>query len=309
MNQHEFNHKSWLKEFRAASRAGHGFKELRAAIFKDTVSIVNSGGYCLQGQDVSINSDAVASNTEYFTRTEKLSANNKPHETKYSVIEADCLETAELLLKAGFNPCVLNMASRQNPGGGVLNGSGAQEENLFRRTNLFKSLYQFADKTSEYGVVRSAQSYPLDRNTGGIYSGSVTVFRASENNGYALLKKPYQASFVSVPAINRPELETRDGIYYLAKPLVEPAKEKIRTILRIAGIYNHDSLVLSAFGCGAFANPPNHIALLFREVFLEDEFINRFKIIVFAIIDDHNSHRAQNPDGNVLPFAEVFAHV
>ncbi|GHU66469.1 TIGR02452 family protein [Spirochaetia bacterium] len=309
MKYNEFNHKIWLKDFHAASRAGHGFKELRAAIFQDTVSIVNSGGYCLQGQDVFINSDAAAPNAEYFTKPEKLAANKNPHETKYSVIEADCLETAELLLKAGFNPCVLNMASGKNPGGGVLNGSGAQEENLFRRTNLFKSLYQFVDYAAEYGVVRSVQTYPLDRNSGGIYSGSITVFRASENNGYALLKKPYQVSFVSVPAINRPELETINGIYYLAKPLVESAKEKIRTILRIAGKYNHDSLILSAFGCGAFANPPNHVALLFKEVFLEDEFINRFKIIVFAIIDDHNSHHAQNPDGNVLPFAEVFAHV
>jgi uncharacterized protein (TIGR02452 family) len=64
--------------------------------------------------------------------------------------------------------------------------------------------------------------------------------------------------------------------------------------------------VLSAFGCGAFANPPNHIARLFKEVFLEDEFLGVFKYIVFAIYEDHNSSKAHNPYGNVLPFLEVF---
>ncbi len=88
--------------------------------------------------------------------------------------------------------------------------------------------------------------------------------------------------------------------------MIEPAKEKIRTILRIAGKYNHDSLVLSAFGCGAFANPPNHVAELFKEVFSEDEFFGFFRNIVFAIFEDHNSEKEHNPMGNVLPFLEVF---
>jgi uncharacterized protein (TIGR02452 family) len=64
--------------------------------------------------------------------------------------------------------------------------------------------------------------------------------------------------------------------------------------------------VLSAFGCGAFANPPNHVALLFKQVFNEEEFKNHFRLVVFSIIDDHNSRKEQNPEGNVLPFSKVF---
>jgi uncharacterized protein (TIGR02452 family) len=120
------------------------------------------------------------------------------------------------------------------------------------------------------------------------------------------LEKPFQLSFVSVPAISRPELEKVDNQYYIARRLVEPTKEKMRSILRIAGKHQHDALVLSAFGCGAFANPPHHIALLFREVFNEGEFKNRFKLVAFSIIDDHNSHREHNPEGNVRPFLKVF---
>jgi hypothetical protein len=48
------------------------------------------------------------------------------------------------------------------------------------------------------------------------------------------------------------------------------------------------------------------MAKLFREVFEEADFKNIFKKIVFAIIDDHNSRKEHNPDGNVLPFVKEF---
>jgi uncharacterized protein (TIGR02452 family) len=121
------------------------------------------------------------------------------------------------------------------------------------------------------------------------------------------LKEPYNISFVTVPAISKPELMEKNGKLYIADNLAEATKEKIRTILRIAGKYKHDCLVLGAFGCGAFANPPNHIAELFKEVFFEEEFTSRFKVVVFSIFEDHNSNKEHNPNGNVLPFLEVFS--
>ena len=301
-----FDNNSWLKKFRVASVQKAGHKELRAEIFRQTVDIVNSGGYVLNGKEIAVDKTEIATNTEFFD--ERFSLKKVEHEqnTRFAVIEADCLEVAELLLKAGFHPCVLNMASERNPGGGVLTGSGAQEENLFRRSNLFASLYQFANYATQYDVVKSAKHYPLDRNSGGIYSQNATVFRSSENSGYALFDAPFQVSVVSVPAINRPDLVEVDGQLRIAQHLMEPTKEKMRTILRISGKYEHNALVLSAFGCGAFCNPPEHIALLFKEVFAENEFINRFALVVFAIISDYNSHRAHNPNGNFEPFRKIF---
>ena len=38
----------------------------------------------------------------------------------------------------------------------------------------------------------------------------------------------------------------------------------------------------------------------------EIEFKNKFRRIVFAILDDHNAHQSHNPQGNFLPFANVF---
>lgn len=88
--------------------------------------------------------------------------------------------------------------------------------------------------------------------------------------------------------------------------MIEPAKEKIRAILRIGKAEGHDSLILSAFGCGAFANPPEHMAELFRDVFAEAEFQDSFWLVVFAIINDHNTMKEHNPEGNLLPFQRVF---
>ena len=298
-----FDHIQWLKKFQTAALIKKGFREERKEIFEGTIKYVQSNGYNIGHKHISIDNSSIIS--EYFNKPETL-----PHatnyNTKFSVINADCLETAEILLNSGFNPCVLNLASRQNPGGGVLKGSGAQEENLFRRTNLFMSLYQFAPYANEYGIKKSENSYPLDKNTGGIYSGNITVFRGAEKNGYCLLSQTFKVSFVTVPALNHPELIMKDNLYYLIDELIEPTKEKIRTILRIAGKYKHDSLVLGAFGCGAFANPPNHMAELFKDVFLESEFLGVFKYVVFSIFEDRNSGLEHNPHGNVLPFFEVF---
>jgi len=301
----DFDHINWKKQFEIASSRQSGFRELRAEVFQNTVKLVRNGGYHVDDVFVNIPNKIPEEKTEYFDAPDKMNLKTN-YQTTFSVINADCLETSEILVKLGYNPCVLNLASRQNPGGGVLGGSGAQEENIFRRSNIFLSLYQFAPYANEYGLKKHKKSYPLNMNTGGIYSADITIFRGSEKNGYCLLGKPYTISIVTVPAINSPALTEKNGKFYIVDNLVEPAKEKIRTILRIAGKYKHDCLVLGAFGCGAYANPPNHMAALFKEVFFEEEFIAKFRFIAFAIFEDHNSNKGHNPDGNVLPFLEVF---
>ena len=64
---------------------------------------------------------------------------------------------------------------------------------------------------------------------------------------------------------------------------------------------NCDVAILSAFGCGAYGNPPQEVAALFAEALAA----TRLYEVTFAIRDDHNSGRAHNPEGNVLPFQEA----
>ena len=61
--------------------------------------------------------------------------------------------------------------------------------------------------------------------------------------------------------------------------------------------------MLSAFGCGAFKHPPEEVARIFR-----DEIYSvggELPFIVFAIIDDHNSGKTHNPEGNYEVFNRI----
>lgn len=302
MKQYE----SLIQEVRGGNqRIYYKVKELRAEIFQNTVALVNQGYYISEnGRKFVFDNDRMLHGTKFYSQ--QFNVHDIPTidgRTTIEVVNADCMHEGFRLLDKGYNPAVLNMASRRNPGGGVYTGAGAQEETIFRRTNIFRSMYQFAPFAGEYGIRQSAQQYPLDRNFGGVYTPSVTVFREEESNGFRLMEEPRELGFISVAGMNRPQLRT-DGM--IADHLVEPIRHKIRTILRIGLIHGHDSLVLGALGCGAFRNPPAHIARLFHEVILENEFADKYRHISFAILEDHNSHRQHNQEGNYLPFKNEF---
>ncbi len=281
-------------------------KQLNIDVFFNTVQIVNSEFYITEsGEKVKfLSSWKMDRNTVLYS--EKISVKNVPslnRETEITIAERDCLKAAVDLKQEGYNPAVLNMANGNHPGGGVLKGSRAQEESIFRRTNLFKSLYRFAPYASKFDVKEADQHYPLDDNYGGVYSPYVVYFRDSEKYGCRLLETPQYVSVISVAAVEKPELAGKESI---SDKYIDTIKNKIRTIYRIGLRHRHDSLVLGAWGCGAFCNPPRHIAQLFHTVLMEKEFKNKFRKIVFAIIDDHNSRKSHNPEGNVIPFIREF---
>lgn len=132
---------------RGDQTAYYQVKELRAKEFRNTVEIVNQRYYVTEnGNRIDFPDDSDMMRRTVFYEHE-MSQANKPigdEQTLVDVQNTDCLYAGAQLKEQGYNPAVLNMASRRNPGGGVVTGAGAQEETLFRRTNLFRSLYQFA---------------------------------------------------------------------------------------------------------------------------------------------------------------------
>ncbi|CAG8518581.1 8234_t:CDS:2 [Funneliformis caledonium] len=219
------------------------------------------------------------------------------------VVEGDCLIRALELTREGFNPLVLNMASATNAGGGYKNGAGAQEENLFRRTNLYQ--YHERNKKDWYPI-------PL---LGGVYCPNATVIRSSEQEKYEFLEVPKVISFVAVAAMRRPKIiKDQSGEFTLSPEAKTITRHKIRSILNIGLIHGHDAIVLSAFGCGAYGNPPSTMAQLFYEI-ISTEYAGggenlpkTYRHISFAIFDDNNASKTHNPEGNLLPFQKRFAN-
>lgn len=286
-------------------------KEDLIKVFAETVDCVNKGYYInKKGEKVVIPSEHEGlsiDNATFYDSDIKKNINFdklKRYKTEITVVNQDCLKSAKELYDDGYSPAVVNFASFKVPGGGVRKGSRAQEENLCRRTNLFESIFRFIDTLAkEYGLPLEKKRYPLPVNHGAIYSPSISVFRESDDKNYEFMDELFNVDVITIAALKNPPLE-KGHMNDWAKSIT---KEKIRTMLNLAIYWENDSIVLGAFGCGAFANPPEDVAKLFKEVLSEPEYCDKFEKIVFAVLDDGNSHRAHNPRGNYLPFAETFS--
>ena len=283
---------------------------VRIEIFDSTLSLLRQGWYISpSGGKVELPpvENVMSASLMYRSPFRVMHDPISPVATEIRVENKDCVLAAKQLIDEGYNPAMLNLADLYTPGGLVEYGSGAQEENLCRRSNLILSLYQFSDarirQYSDLGLMSNEDQYPMDERFGGIYSGLVTFFRGPESEGSLLEDTTYNIPVISVAALSGPRIGA-DGLMFPEE--TEITLDKMRTILRIGMANFHDSLVLSALGCGAFANPPAHIAKLFHQVIDEDEFKNAFRLIDFAILDGYRTGLRHNPEGNWKPFQREF---
>lgn len=205
--------------------------------------------------------------------------------TQIQVVSSDTIDAALQLHRGPHDKpvCILNMANAIHAGGGFRTGALAQEEALCYRTSLYFTLklrfYPFPDRAA-------------------LYSPNVLVIRDSLANGHKLLDLSDPTtlpviSVVSAAAIYQPSVGRRLGSskdssdpVYGRKEDRDLMRDKIRIILRTAIKNKHRKIVLGAFGCGAFRNPPKEVASLFAEVFRESEFADGWwEDVVFAVLN------------------------
>lgn len=297
-----WNHELWSEAWNKAIKITPDNKRrehtapLLIKVYQDTLSRIKAGGYDLNGTwvDLKLNPDIADQTIFYDGPIDEVHTENRNCKTEVSVMPIDCLKLARDITacRGDDKVCVLNLASYGNPGGGVHSGAGAQEEYLFRCSDYFRSIYQYGNYARQYGVTpHPVHRYPLHRRYGAVFTRGVTVFRDTQADGYRLLQTPFKVNMIAIAAHRNPPTE----VMLNGEKRFTPAEEeymfhKVRTILRIAYANGQKALVLGALGCGAYNNPPKHVAEIFKAVIKEPEFAGIFENIYFAIINDHNSN-------------------
>jgi len=255
-----------------------------AAIFRDTEKRYESDEQLKQAIQNSIKTQEFISETADVI----IPCSNKTEKAKVFVSEKRSLEAAEGYAKQGKKVCVLNFASATNPGGGVANGSSAQEECICRCSTLFPCLNTKPMWQSFYSPHR-AKASPLYNNDC-IYTPEVCVFKSDKSFPEPLEQKDWWS--VNILTCAAPNLRERpsnamnphagDRAVKLSPTELENLlTSRIKRIFDIATSNGNEVLILGAFGCGAFRNPPEIVAQVFSKVM--QDYIQHFETIEYAI--------------------------
>lgn len=264
-------------------------REERIACFQDTLARCNSDELAAQ------TARAAAESRVYPAgfRSQRL---YKVRTTEISVMEGTSFAAAGENLANG-KVAVLNFANPHYPGGGVANGAMAQEECLCRSSNLYPCLDQERLKADFYGYHREHTDYFFSDRL--IYTRDVTAFK--DDAEIPLYLPEEQWLQVDVITCAAPYLAQRKYTNQMA--LREIFRSRITNILEAAIDNGAEVLILGAFGCGAFCNPPEVVAAAFWDVLTQDRYRGAFRNIVFAI-----KPTAENEKDcpNLAAFREVF---
>ena len=114
-----------------------------------------------------------------------------------------------------------------------------------------------------------------------------------------------KVTLIFVAAKKEPTLinEDDDGLCYGIDTQKESMRLRIKVLCQAAMNCGCQAVVVSAFGCGAFKHPPKAVAELFRDEIMEAG--GGMPLMMFAILDDHSTHKEHNPEGNFKPFYDV----
>lgn len=230
----------------------------------------------------------------YLPGFEALDRPERPDAEGIRVVEDTTFHCAMAYAAAGERTAVLNFANAYSPGGGVLRGAMAQEECLCRSSILYEAL------TLPY-LVRNYYKWNA-KNTGDmgtdavIYSPGVTVFR-SDDPVPEDLESPFRTDVLTCAA---PYINPERKKPVPREQLENVLRGRVRNILEVAAAHRPDVLVLGAFGCGVFGNPPELVAAVFREWLVRKGFSGAFRRVVFAI------RGKEGPDPNLEAFRSVF---
>jgi uncharacterized protein (TIGR02452 family) len=244
-----------------------------AALARETVRIVRDGQYRTpRGTLVTIAEDVAraVAGTRLYRPDDELPESDET--LKPMVVEVTRESTLAAGRRLGPGTAALVFASARNPGGGFLAGAKAQEEDVARASALYECLI-----TVEEFYDHHRANPDLRYTDRVIYCPDVPVIRDDDGT---LLEQPYGLSFLVAAAPNLGAILTNQP--HLAGTVPTVLKRRAERVLRVARAHGHRQIVLGAWGCGVFRNPPEIVADAFRHALTE---VPGFDRVVFAILD------------------------
>lgn len=267
-------------------------REMNRNIFQDTERM------CKTDTEISDATKVSVANQSFIAESEDILMPELNIYNKKANIVVSKKRTYEAAAAYGENHvAVHNFASASNPGGGVVNGSGAQEECLCRCSNLYFCL-NTPDMWGMFYTPHRAAHDPI-HNDDIIYTPDIVVFKTDTDRPELMERDAwYKVDVITCAAPNLREnpsnsYNSGDGtsaVMLSNKELQAIHEKRLRRILDSAVMNHADTVILGAFGCGAFCNDPQVVATAAANVVRD--YMYAFKNIEFAVYcgprDDSN---------------------
>ena len=259
-------------------------KEDLVRVFEDTASLCREQAALRRAIEASI------AGTKFYGETDMPSIPAPRHEkTTVIVTKYRTLETAMYYHRKYPEARIAahNFASATNPGGGVRKGSRAQEEAICRCSTLLPVLETEENRKRFYDYHR--ERHDARYTDACLYSPDIVVFKTDDDMPSLLPEGKWTP--VDILTCAAPNLRAipnnamnpgRDKpVSVKADTLGKMHERRGRHLLTVAAAHAADILILGAFGCGAFQNPPEVVARAYRDIL--PKFEGQFKEVVFAI--------------------------
>ena len=212
------------------------------------------------------------------------------------------VEAAQKYADESTVPCILNFASSVSPGGGVVNGAQAQEESICRVSTLYFALSdpetagKFYDRHWE--LIREGKMNRRNRDDI-IYTPGVMVVRDDADDEKIMDKSRwFKMDAITCAAPDVRQLGDESQYTPDEDELMKVLEQRWSRILAVAANHGAKILILGAFGCGVFANPPRLVAESFMNVI--DEYKYHFDTIEFAVYTTAKDSENYNAFLNVI---------
>jgi len=250
---------------RSRTRTGHGFLRL-VAVLRSTLAKIASFPNDLKNE-----TGIAMRNTVRMLYDPRYNPSFNLHTTTYSHVEKDTFAAAVDILDAdpAAKVMVVNFANNYGAGGGYANGCSAQEEDLFRCSDLPKTLGQ---SPALYPINELFTAGSPTSQVRAIFTPQCRILRRRSDYAFYTEEqyRKYKVSVCSIAAFNCADPADAQAFLNATTCVFSPdgymdTQKRINMMFQMAAEENVDTLIVGAFGGGVFKSPPASIITMFND--------------------------------------------